>query len=360
MSASFRLYLISFCATISAFYWDSRWFRLLYLLFVDKENVFRMILDESPMGPDDHFIPQTELERDLYNLIDHDHVPLHSVSSYLASQSLEDLPISVQRNEIMEIDAKDLNQSVFYHFFVRESQPLLIKNAASYLGINAYSTWESDDYFRKTMGSQPITIYSDVRSSNTFAPFDRNMKVLHDMTMNDFLGIYRSPKRPRNYYYAEREIPDVLRPDLWNVINGKVIPPWTGFMDYGLKNIKIWFGQNLTNSLPHTDPYENLLFVFDGQKKVKLVDPTRRKYVYALSNYSPVDFFHADLSRFPLFREAFPLTVTVEKGSILYIPALWWHHVVSEGRCVAVSEWFTIHSQLYSDIAHCLEKNLCA
>ena len=224
--------------------------------------------------------------------------------------------------------------------------------------INAYNNWKSDNYFRQKMGNQKIKVYSDLLTSNTFAPFDDNMKILDNMTMNQFLDIYNNHNRIRNYYYAEREIPNILQNDLINKINNKLIPPWIEFMENSLNVIKIWYGNN-TNSLPHTDGYENLLFVFDGKKEIKLVDPTRRKYVYAISNYSPINFFNPDFDRFPLFKKAYPLTVTVNKGDILYIPSLWFHHIVSHDKTIATSMWFQLHSQLYFLVANCLEKNIC-
>lgn len=66
------------------------------------------------------------------------------------------------------------------------------------------------------------------------------------------------------------------------------------------------------------------------------------------ANFSPVDINDPDLSRYPEFVHARPVHVELEAGDMLYLPAAWWHQVVSstdgEGRCLAVNLWFNPHS----------------
>ena len=44
-----------------------------------------------------------------------------------------------------------------------------------------------------------------------------------------------------------------------------------------------------------------------------------------LSNYSQVDITNPDYEKFPLFKNAEPLKVTVKAGETLFIPSGWWH-----------------------------------
>jgi ribosomal protein L16 Arg81 hydroxylase len=47
-------------------------------------------------------------------------------------------------------------------------------------------------------------------------------------------------------------------------------------------------------------------------------------------NYSPVDFFEPDLTKYPDFSHVKgKMHVKVEAGDILYIPSFWWHGVKS-------------------------------
>ena len=49
-----------------------------------------------------------------------------------------------------------------------------------------------------------------------------------------------------------------------------------------------------------------------------------------VDNFSPIRVGRPDLERYPKFNRTRPLTVTLEAGDALFIPALWWHEVVSE------------------------------
>lgn len=44
----------------------------------------------------------------------------------------------------------------------------------------------------------------------------------------------------------------------------------------------------------------------------------------------PVDPVAPDLSRFPRFAHARPITVTLQTGDMLYLPALWYHRVAQQ------------------------------
>eukprot|EP01043_Picozoa_sp_COSAG02_P065177 COSAG02_NODE_9756_length_2119_cov_30.113165_1_plen_539_part_10 len=44
-------------------------------------------------------------------------------------------------------------------------------------------------------------------------------------------------------------------------------------------------------------------------------------------NFSPLRAHNPDLARYPNYRHAHPLTVTLEAGDALFLPALWWHEV---------------------------------
>lgn len=63
----------------------------------------------------------------------------------------------------------------------------------------------------------------------------------------------------------------------------------------------------------------------------------------------PVDPANPDLRRFPRFKHARPLQVTLKRGDMLYLPALWFHRVSqtcgSEEEAplaVAVNWWYDL------------------
>lgn len=79
-------------------------------------------------------------------------------------------------------------------------------------------------------------------------------------------------------------------------------------------------------------------------------------------NFSPLRAQNPDLARYPNFRRAQPLTVTLEAGDALFLPALWWHEVVSEvgeeGLNIAVNYWYKVHSDVFLDAYDALREQL--
>jgi lysine-specific demethylase 8 len=112
--------------------------------------------------------------------------------------------------------------------------------------------------------------------------------------------------------------------------------------------VYLWIGQGGNTTGLHYDGRHNLLCQVQGQKHIRLFDP---EDFAALAHcpldakgpgtyYSLIDASRPDLERFPELIRARPLEVTLSPGEMLFIPALWWHHVRSIGINVAVSFWW--------------------
>jgi histone arginine demethylase JMJD6 len=61
---------------------------------------------------------------------------------------------------------------------------------------------------------------------------------------------------------------------------------------------------------------------FSGEKRWHLCGPSEDSFMYKAGD---VDAFSPDYGRFPLFREASCLQVTVSPGDVIYYPKDWWH-----------------------------------
>jgi hypothetical protein len=59
-----------------------------------------------------------------------------------------------------------------------------------------------------------------------------------------------------------------------------------------------------------------------------------------LPHVSPVDVDKPDLEAHALFAQARGVRVTVDAGQALFIPALWWHHVVANEISISVNQWW--------------------
>ncbi|CAM6030660.1 unnamed protein product, partial [Sphagnum balticum] len=131
---------------------------------------------------------------------------------------------------------------------------------------------------------------------------------------------------------------------------GDLVTP--DFLAKPVQNINLWMSVNGSRSSTHYDPYQNLLCVVAGSKRVKLWPPSAAPTLYPLpiygeaSNHSAVDFVNPDLATYPRFREALEAyeTVTLDVGDALFIPEGWYHQVDSANVTIAVNFWWESES----------------
>ena len=102
--------------------------------------------------------------------------------------------------------------------------------------------------------------------------------------------------------------------------------------------ISLWLG-NRTHTATHWDQSQNLACVVAGRRRFTLFPPEQLKNLYvgpleftpAGQPISLVDIDTPDLETHPRFSEALKAALRAElgPGDALYIPALWWHDVLS-------------------------------
>lgn len=73
-----------------------------------------------------------------------------------------------------------------------------------------------------------------------------------------------------------------------------------------------------------------------GRKRCVLFAPTDAPYLYE----GQVDPARPDLVRFPRFAKATPFECVIEPGDLLFIPSMWWHHVVGLEKSITVNHNF--------------------
>jgi len=89
----------------------------------------------------------------------------------------------------------------------------------------------------------------------------------------------------------------------------------------------------------HFDEMDNIACVVSGKRRFTLFPPEQIANLYigpvewtpAGAPVSMVSLENPDFERFPKFREALAAAqvAELEPGDAIFIPALWWHHVVS-------------------------------
>jgi hypothetical protein len=113
---------------------------------------------------------------------------------------------------------------------------------------------------------------------------------------------------------------------------------------------RLWVGTAITTPA-HFDESHNLACCVAGRRRFTLFPPEQiaNLYVGPLDHaptgtpLSLVDFARPDFERFPRFRTALASARVAElaPGDAIYIPPLWWHHVVSLERFnMLVNYWW--------------------
>ncbi len=117
-----------------------------------------------------------------------------------------------------------------------------------------------------------------------------------------------------------------------------------------LAQVNAWIGRSRTSHL-HFDGVDNFLAVAHGRKEVLLFSPWQLADLYpqlepeqrwksgARSALYPRD----DAASFPRLRAAPRLRAVIEAGDALWIPAGWWHEVLTPEVCCAFNFWFKPH-----------------
>jgi peptidyl-lysine (3S)-dioxygenase / protease len=139
--------------------------------------------------------------------------------------------------------------------------------------------------------------------------------------------------------------------------------------------VNLWIGNECAVSSLHKDYYENLYYVASGEKIMTLCPPSDIAFVYEQEypsgsfvyddNDNPgwkvrlhegdqrVQWMGADVTlrgkdprhmqQFPLLQYTTPITVHVQANEMIYIPALWLHHVTQSCETVAINYWYEMN-----------------
>jgi hypothetical protein len=204
-------------------------------------------------------------------------------------------------------------------------------------GWEAPLLWD-DAYLAKTAGDAVFSI--EVSESGEFGDLAAGWH-FRNMTLREFVQVYQTA-RPR--VYLNGLVPKALHADV-------LIPPFVPCLSDSPppfeRIVNVWFGRGGEVSLLHNDLQDNLLHMVRGSKTVILFAPNQTQYLYERrdiarteTRVSPVDPTAPDYKTHPLFAQAQRREVTVAQGQVLFIPALWWHHVTSHGPSIAVNIWW--------------------
>ncbi|XP_060552824.1 bifunctional peptidase and (3S)-lysyl hydroxylase Jmjd7-like isoform X2 [Ruditapes philippinarum] len=267
----------------------------------------------------------------------------------------------------------------FYRDFVAPNKPVLIKNAIDHWP--ALKKW-TPEYLRDKIGDQEVTVavtpngYADAVTDGKFVmPEERMMK------LSQFLDILDKPESAKGVFYVQKQNSNLT--DEFVSVMEDVDPEikW-GSDAFGKAPdaVNFWMGDKRAVTSMHRDHYENLYCVVRGWKKFLLIPPTDLPSVpYELFPaavfqendkgqfmivdddktgqvpWVAIDPLNPDYNKFPQYRNAKPIEVTVHAGQMLYLPSLWFHHVQQSHGCIAVNYWYDMEFDIKYNYYKCIE-----
>lgn len=197
-------------------------------------------------------------------------------------------------------------------------------------------------YLSKVLGSRTIKL--SVSANEKFDYDHETLKQLYERettSVGHALSLMSAPEKPRGpHYYMLQQNLNRDFPELRSALDPRPTllgdrPAFTGLWAGGAGNV----------TPLHYDETHNLYIQVYGRKHFKMFEPGQAQCLYPTDVprdpfLSRVDVHRPDLERFPRFPEAEHIDFTLEPGDTLYLPAFWWHSVLSLDVAISVNFWW--------------------
>lgn len=252
----------------------------------------------------------------------------------------------------------------FYRNWVCPNIPVIFKKSIDHWP--ALSKW-TKSYLREKLGEKVISVavtpngLADAVTENKFIlPEERKI------SFSKFLDVMESPHLGnQGIFYIQKQNGNFTSEFSEIIEDAETEIEWaTQAFGKGPDVANFWMGDCRAITSLHKDHYENLYCVICGKKTFTLFPPTDLPYIphqsYQVARYKqnefskfdvidennsnipwiPVDPLNPDLKLYPEFANAKSITCVVEKGDILYIPSLWFHHVQQTHGAIAINFWY--------------------
>ncbi|KAI0209341.1 Bifunctional peptidase and (3S)-lysyl hydroxylase JMJD7 [Lamellibrachia satsuma] len=271
----------------------------------------------------------------------------------------------------------------FHKDWVAANRPVVIKGVIDHWP--ALTKWNTQ-YLREKIGTKNVTVtvtpsgYADAVHGDRFMmPEERHMP------LSECVDILEGETKSNGIFYIQKQNSNFMDEFSDLIPDAEEHIPWaTEALGRKPDAVNFWIGDERAVTSMHKDHYENLYCVVSGHKTFTLLPPTDQPFVpyeeYQAAVYKentsgqfeiiddnetgkvpwiPIDPLKPDLERYPMYREARPVTVTVHAGETLYLPSLWYHHVQQSHCCIAVNFWYDMEYDIkynYFKFVECLKR----
>ncbi|KAI8067170.1 putative pla2g4b [Gongronella butleri] len=262
---------------------------------------------------------------------------------------------------------------------VLPNRPAVIKGACD--DWSALKRW-TDEYLCGALAGNKVTVsvtpngYADAVTHDPITEKDYFVMPLQEqMTFDAFLPLLHgtgsvSAHTDQPAYYISLQNGS-LNQEFTSIADDvpKDIAWCTEALGHAPDAVNFWYGNRRSITSLHKDPYENCYAAIRGSKTFILYPPAEYaclyESVYPAAQYTlneagqfdispqdgiqvpwiPVDPLQPDFVKFPRFRHARPVVITITEGEMLYLPALWFHQVMQDGDqgSIAVNYWYDMN-----------------
>jgi hypothetical protein len=229
------------------------------------------------------------------------------------------------------------SRAEFERKYLKPSRPVVLQGAMD--DWMALGSWTPESLIEK-VGDNPVAVQS---SPNGVFGLDEEKggpryEEKH-MTFGEYARHVLSGQPSDTRLYLQRSsIPDLLPQLLEDFEIPRYVDPGRIYL------MNLWFGPGGNVTRLHYDVPNNVLAQIAGTKRFVMFPPRDMSRLYPFRsksyNMSQVDIDGPDLERFPRFRDARRVEVTLRPGEMLFIPSFWWHQVYSEETGLTVNFWW--------------------
>ncbi|MBI4538725.1 MAG: cupin-like domain-containing protein [Gemmatimonadetes bacterium] len=200
----------------------------------------------------------------------------------------------------------------------------------------AYSLW-TFEWFRKNHGGLIVPVeFSQVDPARESIRFEKN-----EVPLREYIDTILSDTPGEKGYLAELRVRRSM-PSLMADIAFPKCHKWS----YAFVNL--WIGPQGKESQLHFDYLDNFLAQVVGRKRVKLYSPesavSRYPTMSPFSHFSMMEHLHRAAAgsgwQRPREEVAPDYDVVVGAGDMLFIPARWWHKVISLDPTVSANQFY--------------------
>eukprot|EP00924_Labyrinthula_sp_SR-Ha-C_P006951 maker-scaffold_8-snap-gene-5.9-mRNA-1 protein AED:0.02 eAED:0.02 QI:88/0.66/0.75/1/0/0/4/178/372 len=197
-----------------------------------------------------------------------------------------------------------------------------------------YLSWTLQTLLKKS-GHNEVIVRTDVHKKEYK---DGTRVPIHKMPLSQYIDQV-STNKAKKFYLAACNIKKAL-PEL---VSEVTLPTFIKKVHKGPTRPFLWIAPQRHYEFCHFDPDDGLLIVVKGRKNVRICSPEYLHELYPnpLGSFGRTVqsqvLFDQETSKFSRFNQVQLWETTLTDGEALYIPAFWWHQVISEYLTVSLN-----------------------